>query len=58
MKEISSALLSLDLDIKCKSVLITSANSSFCSGIDFTTLIQSTAEKRRLAATELAKTTR
>lgn len=58
MKEISSALLSLDLDKKCKSILITSANNSFCSGIDFTTLIQSTAEKRNTAALELAKTTR
>lgn len=58
MKEISSALQSLDLDKSCKSIIITSSNSSFCSGIDFTTLIQATVEKRRFAALELAKTTR
>lgn len=58
MKEISSALMSLDLDKKCKCVLITSANNSFCGGIDFTTLVQPTAEKRKTAALELAKTTR
>lgn len=58
MKEISSALLSLDLDKKCKAVLITSANSSFSNGIDFTSLIESEHDKRKNAAIELAKTTR
>lgn len=58
MKEISSALRTLDLDKSCKSVLISSSNNSFCGGIDFTTLIQSTVDKRKFAALELTKTTR
>lgn len=55
MKEVETNLQSLDADKTCKLVLITSANSTFCSGIDGSTVLQATAEKRRMASLELSK---
>lgn len=55
MQEIELALNLLETDKLCKLVVISSANSSFCSGLDFTTLIQSTVDKRKSAATDLSK---
>lgn len=55
MKEVETSLQTLDGDKTCKLVLITSANSTFCSGIDSSTLLHATAEKRRLSALELSK---
>lgn len=55
LKEIETALHSLESDKECKLVLLTSSVDNFCEGVDYTTLVQSTAEKRRLSALELAK---
>lgn len=55
MKEIESVLQLLETDKTCKLVLISSTNSTFCSGIDCSSLIQTTAEKRRVAAIDLSK---
>lgn len=55
MKEVETNLQSLDGDKTCKLVLITSSNSTFCSGIDCSAVLQGTAEKRRVAALELSK---
>lgn len=55
MKEVESNLQSLEADKACKLVLITSANSTFCSGIDCSTVLQPNGEKRRIAALELSK---
>lgn len=55
MKEVESNLQSLENDNTCKLVLITSVNSTFCSGIDCSTVLQPNGEKRRTAALELSK---
>lgn len=55
MKEVESNLQSLEADKACKLVLITSANCTFCSGIDCSTVLQPNGEKRRIAALELSK---
>lgn len=55
MKEIESALHSIENDKNCKLVLLTSAGKSFCNGTDYSTLVQSTSEKRRLSAIDLSK---
>lgn len=55
LKEIEAALHSLESDKSCKLVLLTSSTDSFCDGVDYSTLVQSTGEKRRLASLELAK---
>lgn len=55
MKEVEINLQSLEADKACKLVLITSANSTFCSGIDCSTVLQPNGEKRRIAALELSK---
>lgn len=54
MREICKALFVLDEDASCKVVLISSATATFCNGLDYASLIQTTAEKRRTAAAELA----
>lgn len=56
MKEIEAALHSLECDKSCKLVLFSSsAEHSFCDGVDYSSLLQPTGEKRRIAALELAK---
>lgn len=55
MKEIEGALASLEKDKSCKLVLLTSANSSFCSGTDYSTLTAANEKERLAAANELAK---
>lgn len=55
MKEIESALHSIENDKNCKLVLLTSAGKSFCDGCDYSMLVQSTSEKRRVSAIDLSK---
>lgn len=55
LKEIETALHSLECDKSCKLVLLTSAGENFCDGVDYSSLVQSTSEKKRLSAIELAK---
>lgn len=56
MKEIEAALHSLEVEKSCKLVLFTSSTpQSFCDGVDYSSLVQPTGEKRRIAALELAK---
>lgn len=54
MREVCKALFVLDDDTSCKVVLISSATATFCNGLDYSSLMQNTAEKRRTAAAELA----
>lgn len=55
LKEIETALHSLENDKTCKLVLMTSAGENFCNGVDYSSLVQSTGEKRRVSAIELSK---
>lgn len=55
MKEVESHLQTLDSDKTCKLILITSSNRTFCNGIDCSTLLQATTDKRRAAAQDLSK---
>lgn len=55
LKEIETALHSLENDKTSKLVLLTSSSENFCGGIDYSSLVQSTSEKRRIAAIELTK---
>lgn len=54
MREVCKALLTLDDDASCKVVLISSATATFCNGLDYSTLVQSSVDKRKNAAAELA----
>lgn len=54
MREVSKALHQLATDATCKVVAFTSATATFCNGLDYSSLLQPTAEKRRLAAEDLA----
>lgn len=56
MKSIVSHLETLRKDNSCRVVVFTSAGQQFCHGIDFLSLTQGNAEKRRSAAVELAAT--
>ncbi|GAB0089626.1 hypothetical protein DMENIID0001_042020 [Sergentomyia squamirostris] len=53
LSEVKTALNLLKDDSMCKLVLVTSAGSNFCQGIDFSTLIQTTADKRKSSAHQL-----
>lgn len=55
LKEIEMALHSLESDKTTKLVLLTSSAANFCGGVDYSSLVQSTGEKRRVSALELAK---
>lgn len=55
LKEIENVLHSFEKDDKCKLVLLTSDNNYFLNSIDYSSLAQSTAEKRRLSAIDLSK---
>ncbi|XP_055323528.1 uncharacterized protein LOC129578668 isoform X1 [Sitodiplosis mosellana] len=55
LKEIETALHSLESDKTTKLVLLTSSADNFCGGVDYSSLVQSTGEKRRTSALDLAK---
>lgn len=55
LKEVETALHLMENDKHCKLVLLTSAGKSFCNGNDYSTLVQSSGEKRRLSAIDLSK---
>ncbi|XP_031617807.1 uncharacterized protein DDB_G0286299 isoform X2 [Contarinia nasturtii] len=56
LKEIETALHSLENDKTTKLVLLTSSAENFCGGVDYSSLVQSTTgEKRRISALELTK---
>lgn len=54
MKSVCEVLNNLSTDKNCKLVLLLAANDTFCNGLDYLSLIQPTAEKRKSAAKELA----
>lgn len=58
MKEISEILDQLDEDESNKVVILSSSSNDFCKGLDFTSLLQLTKDKKISAATELAFTVR
>lgn len=53
-QELVDLLKQLEKDESCRAVLITSSDSSFCHGVNFSMLIQSNAEKRLAVAQETA----
>lgn len=53
--ELTDVLAQLSKDESCRVVLITSTDSSFCHGVDFSSLVQPSAEKRLAAAQDMAK---
>lgn len=55
LKEIETALHSLESDKTTKLVLVTSFSKNFCGGVDYSSLVQSAGEKRRISALDLAK---
>ncbi|XP_069701223.1 serine-rich adhesin for platelets [Periplaneta americana] len=55
LRELREALNQLKRDEGCRVVLLTSAGSSFCQGIDFHGLLHTNADKRKTAAQELAQ---
>ncbi|PSN33096.1 hypothetical protein C0J52_19407 [Blattella germanica] len=55
LRELRDALSQLKRDDGCRVVLLTSAGSSFCQGIDFHSLLYTNADKRKTAAQELAQ---
>ncbi|XP_059615256.1 uncharacterized protein LOC132260884 isoform X2 [Phlebotomus argentipes] len=54
LREVKTALNILKEDSKTKLVLVTSSGNNFCQGIDFSSLIQSSADKRKSAAQQLS----
>lgn len=54
MDEVTRALKDLSTNSTVRAVLISSSNSSFCNGIDFSSLVQNTVDKRKQSATELS----
>lgn len=58
MNELSRVLERLDKDASCNAVLMLSKGSDFCQGIDFSSLVVGTAEKRKAAAVQMAKAVR
>lgn len=55
MKEIETVLHTFENEKSCKLVLLTSDNGRFCSNIDRSSLVQTTADKRRTSANDLSK---
>lgn len=53
MKEISDVLEKIEEDDSIKVAILSSSSNDFCKGLDFTTLLQLTKEKKISAATEL-----
>ncbi|XP_032677777.1 serine-rich adhesin for platelets-like isoform X2 [Odontomachus brunneus] len=54
MQEFKEALLILNRDEKCRVVLLTSTGTSFCEGLELSTLLRANKEERRSVAQELA----
>lgn len=54
MQEFREALSILKRDDKCRVVLLTSTGTSFCEGLELSTLLQTNKEERRSVAQELA----
>lgn len=54
MEEVTKALKDLSTNSTVRAVLISSSNGSFCNGMDFSSLIQSTVDKRKHSASELS----
>ncbi|XP_018402163.1 PREDICTED: uncharacterized protein LOC108779275 isoform X2 [Cyphomyrmex costatus] len=54
MQEFKEALSILKRDDKCRVVLLTSTGTSFCEGLDLSTLLHSNKDERRSIAQELA----
>lgn len=55
MNKIISHLDALEKDNNCKIVVISSKTENFCQGIDISSLIGTTVDKRKLAAQDLSK---
>ncbi|KAJ9580254.1 hypothetical protein L9F63_004067 [Diploptera punctata] len=55
LRELRDALSQLKRDEGCRVVLLTSAGSSFCQGIDLHCLVHTNVDKRKAAAHELAQ---
>lgn len=54
MDEVTRALKDLSTNTTVRAVLVSSSNGSFCNGIDFSSLVQNTVDKRKQSATELS----
>lgn len=54
MRELIAVLTGLIKDENCRVVLLTSAGSIFCQGVDFPALVQPTSEQRMTAAQDMA----
>lgn len=54
MQEFREALSILKRDDACRVVLLTSTGTSFCEGLDLSTLLHTNKEERRSIAQELA----
>ncbi|XP_014470319.1 PREDICTED: proteoglycan 4-like isoform X2 [Dinoponera quadriceps] len=54
MQEFREALSILNRDDKCRVVLLTSTGTSFCEGLELSTLLRSNKEERRTVTQELA----
>lgn len=53
--ELCEVLKKLSKDDTCRVVLVSSTDNYFCHGIDFSSLIQTTADKRLSVAQDMAK---
>lgn len=58
MDEVSRALKDLSTNQAVRAVLISSTNDSFSNGIDFSSLVQGTVDKKKQSATELSTSLR
>lgn len=54
MQEFKEALSILKRDDECRVVLLTSTGTSFCEGLELSTLLHTNQEERRAVAQELA----
>jgi len=54
MQEFRETLSILKRDDECRVVLLTSTGTSFCEGLDLSTLLHTNKEERRCVAQELA----
>lgn len=54
MQQLRETLSILKKDEECRVVLVTSTGSSFCEGLELSTLLHDNKEERRLRAEELA----
>lgn len=54
MQEFRETLSILKKDDDCRVVLLTSTGTSFCEGLELSTLLHSNKEERRLLAQEMA----